>query len=105
MTILSDPAEEVRSWTGPAEDAVRDRYLAAFERALPGLSPEELWFRIRGVLAVAAVDRVEAHNRRRPVRRCPGGGRGGPALGDHVPGRGDECASDRELTTRDGRSR
>ncbi|MDJ1131288.1 hypothetical protein [Streptomyces iconiensis] len=25
VTILSDPAEEVRSWTGPAEDAVRSR--------------------------------------------------------------------------------
>ena len=63
VTILSDPAEEVRSWTGPAEDTVRDRYLAAFGRALPGLSPEELFFRIRGVLAVTAVDRVDVYNR------------------------------------------
>jgi hypothetical protein len=63
VTILSDPAEEVRSWTGPAEAAVRDRYVAAFGRALPGLSPPELWFRIRGILAVTAVDRVEVYQR------------------------------------------
>ena len=60
------PAEEVRSWTGPAEDTVRDRYLAAFGRALPGLSPEELWFRMRGILAVVAVDRVEVYNQPTP---------------------------------------
>src|SRR3954465_5995040 len=58
VTILSDPAEEMRTWSGPAEDAVRDRYLAAFRRAVPSLSEEELWFRIRGILAVTAVDRV-----------------------------------------------
>lgn len=62
VTILSDPAEEVRAWTGPAEDTVRDRYLAAFGRALPGLSLQELWFRMRGVLAVTAVDRVQMYN-------------------------------------------
>lgn len=61
VTIITDPAEEARTWTGPAEAAVRDRYLAAFERALPGLSPEELWFRIRGILAVTAVDRVQVY--------------------------------------------
>jgi hypothetical protein len=38
VTIITDPAEEMRAWTGPADDAVRDRYLAAFGRALPGLS-------------------------------------------------------------------
>src|SRR3984885_14037089 len=51
VTIIADPAEEARSWTGQAEDTVRDRYLAAFGRALPGLSPQELWFRMRGILA------------------------------------------------------
>ncbi|MET0424118.1 MAG: TetR/AcrR family transcriptional regulator [Actinoplanes sp.] len=61
VTILSDPAEEARAWPGPAEDTVRDRYVAAFERALPDLPVEELWFRMRGVLAVTAVDRVQAH--------------------------------------------
>src|ERR1700691_1030926 len=66
VTIITDPAEEVRSWTGPAEDTVRDRYLAAFGRALPGLSPEELWFRMRGILAVVAVDRVEVYNQPTP---------------------------------------
>jgi hypothetical protein len=52
----------MRSWTGSGEDTIRDRYVAAFERALPELSAEELWFRMRGILAVAAVDRVDAHN-------------------------------------------
>ncbi|WP_150251626.1 TetR/AcrR family transcriptional regulator [Nocardiopsis deserti] len=69
VMILSDPAEEVRSWAGAGQDTVRERYLAAFARALPGLSPEELWFRMRGVLAVTAVDRVEVHQR--PTPDCP----------------------------------
>jgi AcrR family transcriptional regulator len=64
VRILGDPAEEMRTWTGPAEAAISDRYLAAFQRALPGLAPEELFFRVRGILAVAAVDRVEVYNRR-----------------------------------------
>jgi AcrR family transcriptional regulator len=58
VTILGDPAEEMRAWTGEAEAAVSGRYLAAFGRALPGLSAEELFFRVRGILAVLAVDRV-----------------------------------------------
>ena len=66
VTIIADPAEEMRNWTGPAEDTVRDRYLAAFGRALPGLSPQELWFRMRGILAVVAVDRVEVYNQPTP---------------------------------------
>ena len=68
VTIFADPAEEMRSWTGPDEDAVRDRYLAAFARALPGLSAQELWFRMRGILAVVAVDRVEVYNQ--PPSAC-----------------------------------
>ncbi|GAA0977485.1 TetR/AcrR family transcriptional regulator [Nocardiopsis tropica] len=75
VTILGDPAEEVRSWTGTAEDTVRERYLAAFGRALPGLSPEELRFRMRGILAVTAVDRVEVYQR--PTPDCPS-----PAAGE-----------------------
>jgi AcrR family transcriptional regulator len=71
MRIIGDPAEEMRTWTGSAEGAVRDRYLAAFGRALPDLSPEELWFRIRGILAVAAVDRVEVYNQRLPANVSP----------------------------------
>ena len=67
VTILSDPADEVRDWTGPAEDTIRDRYLEAFRRALPSLSEEELWFRIRGILAVTAVDRIQVHNQRPPA--------------------------------------
>lgn len=71
MTILSDPAEEARSWTGPDEDAVRERYLAAFGHALPGLAPEELSFRMRGILAVTAVDRVETYNPPSPACLTP----------------------------------
>jgi AcrR family transcriptional regulator len=71
VMIIGDSAEEMRSWTGPAEDAVRDRYVAAFGRALPGLSPQELWFRMRGILAVTAVDRVEVYNRRLPACLSP----------------------------------
>ena len=67
MTILSDPAEEMRGWTGPDQDAVRDRYLAAFARALPDLSTEELEFRMRGILTVTAAGRVEARNQRPPT--------------------------------------
>lgn len=67
VTIIVDPAEEMRSWTGSDEDTVRDRYLAAFGRALPALSPDELWFRMRGILAVAAVDRVGVYNQRPPA--------------------------------------
>jgi AcrR family transcriptional regulator len=67
VTILSDPAEETRAWTGAAEDTVRDRFVAAFERALPGLPAEELWFRLRGILAVTAVDRVNLYNQRPPA--------------------------------------
>ncbi|MFC9407310.1 TetR/AcrR family transcriptional regulator [[Kitasatospora] papulosa] len=71
VTILSDPAEEARSWTGPGEDTVRERYLAAFARARPGLSPEELWFRMRGTLAVTAVDRLEVHQQPSPGCTSP----------------------------------
>lgn len=68
MRILGDPAEEMRAWTGAAEAAILDRYLEAFGRALPGLSPDELWFRLRGILAVAAADRVEVHNHQPPLQ-------------------------------------
>ncbi|MEW2517082.1 TetR/AcrR family transcriptional regulator [Actinacidiphila alni] len=66
VMILSDPAEAARGWTGPAEDTVRDRYFAAFARALPGLSPQELWFRMRGILAVTSVDRLQVHQHPTP---------------------------------------
>ncbi|MER7232272.1 TetR/AcrR family transcriptional regulator [Streptomyces olivaceus] len=71
VTILSDPAEEARSWTGPGEDTVREGYLAAFARVLPGLSPEELRFRMRGMLAVTAVDRLEVHQQPTPGCTSP----------------------------------
>ncbi|MBM2620456.1 TetR family transcriptional regulator [Actinoplanes sp. LDG1-06] len=62
VRIFGDPSEEMRSWTGSAENTLRDRYVAAFTRARPDLTQDELWFRIRGILAVAAVDRVDRHN-------------------------------------------
>ena len=61
----------MRNWTGATEDTVRDRYLAAFGRALPGLSPQELLFRIRGILAVVAVDRVDAYNQPPSASQSP----------------------------------
>uniref|UniRef100_A0AAU3H6V8 TetR family transcriptional regulator n=1 Tax=Streptomyces sp. NBC_01401 TaxID=2903854 RepID=A0AAU3H6V8_9ACTN len=74
VTILSDPAEEARSWTGPAEDSVRERYFAAFTRVLPGLSPEELSFRMRGIFAVTAVDRLQVHQQPTPGCASPAAG-------------------------------
>ncbi|MER7638405.1 TetR/AcrR family transcriptional regulator [Streptomyces sp. NPDC126522] len=71
VTILSDPAEEARSWTGPTEESVRERYFVAFARALPGLSPEELSFRMRGVFAVTAVDRLQVHQQPSPGCASP----------------------------------
>ncbi|MCA1218140.1 TetR/AcrR family transcriptional regulator [Streptomyces sp. 8L] len=71
MAILGDPAEEARSWAGQDEAAVRERFLSAFARALPGLAAPELWFRMRGILAVTAVDRVEVHHR--PTPNCSAG--------------------------------
>lgn len=71
VRIFGDPSAEMRDWAGPAEEMIRDRYLAAFVRALPGLSEEELTFRIRGMLAVAAVDRVDLYNGRPPVTGEP----------------------------------
>ncbi|GAA0240555.1 TetR/AcrR family transcriptional regulator [Cryptosporangium japonicum] len=67
VAILSDPAEEMRSWTGATEDAVHERYVAEFARARPELPAPELFFRIRGMLAVTAVDRVDLYNRSAPV--------------------------------------
>jgi AcrR family transcriptional regulator len=77
VRIIGDPSEEMRHWTSAAEDKVRDRYLAAFRRALPSLSEEELWFRLRGILAVTAVDRVEVYNRRLPAGLSPAAGEAG----------------------------
>ncbi|MGW7353718.1 TetR/AcrR family transcriptional regulator [Streptomyces sp. NPDC054784] len=74
MTILSDPADEVRGWTGPAEESVRTRYLAAFARVLPGVDSAELWFRMRGILAVTAVDRLEVHQQSSPGCASPAAG-------------------------------
>lgn len=61
----------MRAWTGPAEDTVRERYLAAFGRALPGLSPKQLRSRMRGIPAVTAVGGVEAYQRRSPACLSP----------------------------------
>lgn len=74
VAIVCDPAEEMRGWTGPAEDEVRARYLAAFGRALPGLTFDELAFRLRSVLAVTAVDRVGAANGDTDPECGPSGG-------------------------------
>ena len=98
VTIFGDPAEEMRNWTGPAEDTVRDRYLAAFGRALPGLSPQELLFRMAGDPRRGGRGPRRGLQPAHPGLRDPGSGRGGPALGDHVPGGSDERATDRDVT-------
>jgi hypothetical protein len=100
VTIFGDPAEEMRNWTGPAGDTVRDRYLAAFGRALSGLSPEELWFRMRGDPRRGGCGPRRGLQPAPFDQPVPDSGRGGPALGDHVPGGSDEGATDRDLTTR-----
>lgn len=66
VSVLTDPAEEVRSWSGADEGLVRDRYLAAFARALPALPPDELRFRLRSALAVVVVDRLDSVDRHGP---------------------------------------
>jgi AcrR family transcriptional regulator len=71
VTIIVDPAEEMRNWIDSAEDTVRDRYLTAFRRALPSLSTEELSFRMRGILAVTAIDRVQIYNQSPPTNPSP----------------------------------
>ncbi|WP_045747538.1 TetR/AcrR family transcriptional regulator [Actinoplanes rectilineatus] len=68
VAVITDPAPEMRAWTTPAEDTLRARYLTAFQRALPGLPAEELGFRLRGTLAVTAVDRVDASHT--PTASC-----------------------------------
>lgn len=47
---------------------------AAFGRALPGLSPPELWFRMRGILAVVAVDRVDFYGQPPSASQSPAAG-------------------------------
>jgi len=52
-------------------EEVEDRYLRAFERALPHLSPEELWWRIRTTVVVTAFHRVAVFPTGRPVEARP----------------------------------
>jgi hypothetical protein len=52
-------------------EEVEHRYLRAFERALPHLSPEELWWRIRTTVVVTAFHRVAVFPTGRPVEARP----------------------------------
>ncbi|MCQ8828052.1 hypothetical protein [Streptomyces malaysiensis] len=58
-------------WPAASQDRVRDRYLAAFKRALPGISAQELGFRLRGLLAVTAVDRIDIDTQRHSTGDFP----------------------------------
>ena len=55
--ILGDPAEEIRKVAVEGGE-VRDRYLVAFGRALPSVTREELWWRMRSMLGVVVVHRI-----------------------------------------------
>ena len=104
VTIFADPAEEMRSWTGPDQDTVRDRYLAAFGRALPSLSTDELFFRMRGILAVTAVDRAEVYNRPLPAGLSPAAGEAARRWAiTFLAAAMSAPPSSQDLTTRDGR--
>ncbi|MGW6236480.1 TetR/AcrR family transcriptional regulator [Streptomyces sp. NPDC055094] len=75
VTIVSDPAEEMRDWAGPAEDTVRDRYLAAFARTarpFPGgtVVPDAGDPRRDGRGPRRGLQRIPVYNRY-PRRACP----------------------------------
>lgn len=65
--ILADPGGAQRTVVSEVGE-VEDRYLRAFERALPHLSSEELWWRIRTTIVVTAFHRVAVF----PTGRPPG---------------------------------
>ena len=105
VTIITDPAEE---------DAQLDRPGRGHgPRSLPGglRARTARPFPAGAVVPDAGDPRRGGRGPRRglqpahPGLRDPGSGRGSPALGDHVPGGSDERATDRDLTTRDGRGR
>lgn len=55
--ILGDPAEEIRKVAVEGGE-VRDRYLMAFSQALPSVTQEELWWRMRSMIGVVVVHRI-----------------------------------------------
>lgn len=55
--ILGDPTEEIRKVAVEGGE-VRDRYLGAFGRALPSVTREEVWWRMRSMLGVVVVHRI-----------------------------------------------
>lgn len=55
--ILGDPAEEIRKVAVEGGE-VRDRYLVAFGKALPTVTQEELWWRMRSMIGVVVVHRI-----------------------------------------------
>lgn len=58
--ILGDPAEEIRKVAVEGGE-VRDRYLLAFGKALPTVTQEELWWRMRSMIGVVVVHRIGLH--------------------------------------------
>lgn len=52
LRLLGDPGEAMQRIAIAQVSAVADRFLRAFGRALPHLSPEELWWRFTSMIAV-----------------------------------------------------
>ena len=104
MRIIGDPAEEMR--TGPARPRTRSATVTWRPSSAPCPSfPRKSCGSGSGGSSPCGGGPRRGLQPAPPGERVPAGGRGGPGLGDHVPGGGDERATDRELTTRDGRSR
>jgi AcrR family transcriptional regulator len=64
--ILGDPAEEIRKVAVEGGE-VRDRYLVAFRKALPKVTQEELWWRMRSMIGVVVVHRIGLHEEVGPL--------------------------------------
>lgn len=69
--ILSDGGGEAQRATIAEVEEVEDRYLRAFARALPHISPEELWWRFRATVVVVAFHRVAVFPTGRPAEARP----------------------------------
>lgn len=64
--ILADGGGEAQRATVDVVEEVEARYLRAFARALPHISPEELWWRFRATVVVVAFHRVAVFPTNRP---------------------------------------
>lgn len=69
--ILADGGGETQRATVDVVEEVEARYLRAFARALPHISPEELWWRFRATVVVVAFHRVAVFPTGRPPEARP----------------------------------